>query len=151
MELMAPKSISVLYTEYGNEIRHYSSVRTSLTTFLMTVSLTAFSTSSASNHTPYLVAAGFIFSFAAIWAGLYFSFRSVRAIIRYKRLRGLLGTVRDDSPDVKFDLELTAKEIRAKMWRDPMNWLLVVGDIALTLCFVFVHKLGWLLSTLHIT
>ncbi len=149
MEVVGAKAISVLYTEYGNEIRHYSTIRTSLTTFLITVSLTAFGTYlGKDNHSPFLVAAGLIFSLAAICACLYFSYRSEKVVMRYTRAREAFVTVPDDTTSVTFSDQVNGRDIRSRMWEDPMNWLLVLGDILLIVCFVFARQVGTVLTCL---
>jgi len=41
-EKVQPETLRLAYKEYGDQIRHFSTVRSALTTFLLTVSLASF-------------------------------------------------------------------------------------------------------------
>jgi hypothetical protein len=133
------KVIPAIYSELGSEIRHYSTIRTTLTTFLITVAITGFSTFFEENRMPFLALAGFVFSAAAPILCLYFSFNTEKAIIRYRRARTLLG---NDSagPDQVFGTSDQRaddrKAARREMWRDKLNWILIVGDLLLIAAFI---------------
>lgn len=129
-------TVPVLYAEYGNEIRHYSTIRTSLTAFLVTVSLTAFAYYlNQANGSPFLMYAGLLFIALAVCAALHFSYRTERAVLRYRNLRSALSQPPDANGNSTVDWQRPGTKIAWRMFVDLMNWLLLAGVIALIYLF----------------
>jgi hypothetical protein len=127
-----PETFRILYKEYGDQIRHFSTVRSGLTTFLVTVSLAAFSAYLGKIPSdPFLMVAGMILLMTAILACLTFSFRTEKAVLRYKEVWTYLNGER--SMDVERFPTFRPKvfAIWLRVAKDPMNWLLVLATAAI--------------------
>jgi len=122
-----------LYSEMGNEIRHFNTIRTSLTTFLLTVSVTAFCTYlRPEQHHEFMVIVGYLFSAAAVVSCWFFSFKSAKAIHRYKQIR--CAILNPDHCD--YDAEWRDRgQAASRMVRNFMNWVMLVGVIILVAAF----------------
>ena len=131
--------LPTLFTELGSEIRHYSTIRTSLTTFLMTVALAAFTTFFHSDqHHIFVAIAGYVFAVAGGLACLYFSYCTEKQVIRYRKLRDKLHSgvrTSDQSGFQELDMEPAKSEVRRRMKKDWMNRLMLVGDLILMASF----------------
>jgi hypothetical protein len=117
------------YSETGNEIRHYSSIRSALTVFLLTVSLTAFSTyfDRPQPHL-FLLFAGFLALIAACFACIHFSRRTEKTVIRYARIWDHLTGQRLMSAD-EIQGSKERRGIAQRMCQDWMNRLLVFATL----------------------
>jgi Na+/melibiose symporter-like transporter len=139
------------YHEQGAEIRHYSTVRSGLTVFLLTVSLGAFSTYFTQNQPhPFLLFASFIAMLAAIFACIHFSIRTERAVIRYVDLwEQLKKTQAGNTTQVRI-ARPNSLEVYLRVVKDKMNWLLLFAAISLLLAFFYRTELGPLFQRLHV-
>lgn len=123
----------VLYTEMGNEIRHFNTIRTSLTTFLMTVSVTAFCTYlRPEQHHEFMVVVGYLFSAAAVVSCWFFSFKSAKAIHRYRQIRSTILNPAHCDCDAEWR---DHGEATSRMLRNFMNWVMLIGVIILVTAF----------------
>ncbi|MES0489593.1 MAG: hypothetical protein ABUK01_06365 [Leptospirales bacterium] len=138
-EMNMEENIRTLYIEAGNEIRHYSNVRSALTTFLITVALGCFATyfEKPGLH-EFFKFTGFLLLAAALLACIYFSFRTEKKVIEYKKLLyKITGTPDYLSEAAKtlyitdFNLKDFRKENKSAIWKrvesDKMNWLLLIS------------------------
>lgn len=155
------KRFEIEYATVNAYVLHYSNVRSALASFLITVALAAFGgyygtqkesvgTSSflgVDGGAHILWVAGFLFLVAAIGASLYFSFYTERATEYTRRLWrwGVEGTAEhpggfrgtwNDVNGQRLDDDVRRRQIWRRVEQDPMNWLLILGALALALCFV---------------
>jgi hypothetical protein len=122
-----------LYSEMGNEIRHYNTIRTSLSTFLLTVSVTAFCTYlRPDEHHEFMVVVGYLFSAAAVISSWFFSYRSAKAIYRYKQIRSAILNPEHCDYDAQWK---DHGEAARRMVRNFMNWVMLIGVIILITAF----------------
>lgn len=133
----ALEALRTAYKEQGDLARHYSTIRSALTTFLLAAALAALSEyQKQATPLPFLLAAGFILLTAAFVVCLIFSYRTEKTLLRYKEywsfINGerppevgivLLWHKQSDAAD-KWNLR---REAALRMTRDPINWLLVAG------------------------
>jgi Na+/melibiose symporter-like transporter len=136
------------YKEYSDEMRHFSTVRSALTTFLVTVSLAAFSAyfNKSQSH-PFLVAAAVVFALAAIAVCLEFSRRTSKAYLRRKRIwnyfaKGELVRVLDDP---KYPSKTKTVGV---MFKDATNYFLLIGLSLIVLAFCYRDSLSAFLPAL---
>ena len=140
-----PEAVRAVYKEYGDRVRHFSTVRSTLTTFLITVSLTAFGAYFKEAQHLFLKAAGFIFLFAAVVECLIFSYRTEKALIGFKKYRELLDSGKPvvkkpdcENPDWYKAIPKNnpcSNQIWGRMVKDLMNWLLMVVVVLIILAF----------------
>jgi len=139
-------TIRMLYKEYGDQIRHFSTVRSALTTFLLTVALAAFSAYFNINaHPPFLIVSALIFLVAALAICLAFSYRTEKAVIRYKRIWPYLSGT-DSDANSAITTEVKSFEIWQKMLADFTNYMLLAGVLLILLAF---YRRDNLLDFLH--
>ena len=142
------ENLRIAYKEYSDEMRHFSTVRSALTTFLVTVSLAAFSAyfNKSQSH-PFLVAAALVFALAAIAVCLEFSRRTSKAYLRRKRiwnhfaLRQLVAVL-DDPQYPSKSVTLGA------MLKDATNYFLLIGLGLIVLAFHYRDFLSGFLPSL---
>jgi hypothetical protein len=133
---IAEETFRLAYKEYGDQIRHFSAVRSALTTFLLTVALASFSAYfTSSPKQPFLVAAGFIFSLAAVAACVTFSFRTEKSVLRYKDMWAFLGGEKSMDLEILRIHESKSRTIWKKVGKDPLNWLLLAGVAGMIVSF----------------
>ena len=128
------------YQEQGEMIRHFSSVRSALTTFLLTVALASYSAYFA-DRSVFLMIAGSLFLLAAIGVCLIFSYRTEKTVLRYKHLwdqiragHNIAGPLTIYAP--------TESEIWGRMRRDKLNYLLILMCLVIaTSFFVVAYRL----------
>jgi hypothetical protein len=136
------------YKEYSDEMRHFSTVRSALTTFLVTVSLAAFSAyfNKSQSH-PFLVAAALVFALAAIAVCLEFSRRTSKALLRRRRIwkhfTGEATVTQLEDPDYPGKWQILGKMV----W-DPTNSILLIGLALIVLAFHYRESLSAILPTL---
>src|SRR4051794_4933824 len=84
---VSDEKLRMAYKEYSDEMRHFSTVRSGLTTFLVTVSLAALSAyfNKSQSH-PFLVAAALAFGVIAIAVCVEFSRPTSKAYLRRRRI-----------------------------------------------------------------
>jgi hypothetical protein len=142
------ENLRMAYKEYGDEMRHFSTVRSALTTFLVTVSLAAFSAyfNKSQSH-PFLVAAALVFAAAAIAVCLEFSRRTSKAYLRRKRIwnhfamRQLVSML-DDPGYPPRSLTLGV------MLQDATNYFLLIGLGLIVAAFFYRDLLSTFLPAL---
>ena len=143
----ADDTLKLAYKEYSDEMRHFSTVRSALTTFLVTVTLGAFSAyfNKSSSH-PFLVAAGIIFAMAAVVVCLTFSWRTSKAFLQRKRVwKHFTG----ENPIVDWEeLKPPAPQIVAAMLIDAPNYFLLFGLGLILLAFSYRDSLDNFLPAL---
>jgi hypothetical protein len=142
------ENLRMAYKEYGDEMRHFSTVRSALTTFLVTVMLGALSVffNKSQSH-PFLVAAALILGLAAVVICLEFSRRTSHAYLRRKRIweHFAKGLAVDRLEDRDFpSAPLTLKV----MIGDITNTFLVVGLLLIALAFHYRDALKGFLPEL---
>ncbi len=117
------------YTEYGSQIRHYSTIRSALTTFLVTAGMTSFA-GYQDKKISFLFFAGLVFASAAILVCGWFSYKTERVVMRYKSewniLRGVT-TATSHGPLQKKIIANLKQSIAGRMVIDLMNWLLILA------------------------
>jgi hypothetical protein len=116
------------YAEVGSYIRHYSTVRSGLTSFLVTVGLAAFSTHFSLEKAEWFpFAAGCLLIASATVACLSFSYRTERCDLYLTELwRWSLEPEGAPYP-VGFKSFKPGRDVLRKMAGDQMNWLMIVG------------------------
>lgn len=141
-------NLRMAYKEYSDEMRHFSTVRSALTTFLVTVTLAALSAyfNKSQSH-PFLVAAAVIFALAAIAVCLEFSRRTSKAYLRRKRIwnyfaKGGLAIALED-PKCPSKTETVGT-----MLKDPTNYFLLIGLALIALAFCYRDSLSAFLPEL---
>jgi hypothetical protein len=141
-------NLRMAYKEYSDEMRHFSTVRSALTTFLVTVSLAAFSAyfNKSQSH-PFLVAAALVFALAAIAVCLEFSRRTSRAYLRRKRIWNYFA--KGESVSVLDDPKYPSKmAIVGVMFKDATNYFLLIGLGLIVLAFCYRDSLSAFLPAL---
>jgi hypothetical protein len=118
---------------------------------LLTVSSASFAAYFNKTQThPFLIAAGLIFLIAAVFTCLTFSFRTEKAAIRYKKIWKYLNhetdTPIDNNRIPKYDP--TSREILRRMYKDPMNWLIMIAAIVIILAFGGRDRLGYIFQSI---
>ncbi len=123
-----PKDLfSAEFKEVGDAIRHFSTTRSALTTFLLTVGLGAFAAYFHRQQTsPFFVAAGFTFLTASLVVCFRFSYLTERYRLYQRQLwvDAKSTTLPQDFPAGARDFHPPSRHVLAKMQRDSMNWLL---------------------------
>jgi len=100
------------------------------------VSLAAFSAYFNKTQThPFLIAAGLIFLIAAVVACLTFSFRTEKAVLRYKEIWSYLKGEKPMHAELIPILDPDLSTISRRMLRDPMNWLLLTAGTVIVVAF----------------
>ena len=125
MPLSDDERFKIEYSEVGNYIRHYSSVRSALTSFLVTVGLAAFATYSEQNL-PFAFFAGWLMIISAVIACLLFSYRTERSDLYLTELWNWSKEAGRPYP-VGFKSFKPGPEVCRKIFSDLMNWVMIVG------------------------
>ena len=147
-EKVQPETLRLVYKEYGDQIRHFSTVRSALTTFLLTVSLGSFAAYfNKSQMHPFLIAAGLIFLFAAVFTCLTFSFRTEKAVIRFKAIWKYLNHEKQINCNKLPIHDPRWTEIWGRVFWDQMNWLIMIAAIVIILAFWGRDRLGSILGS----
>ena len=142
-EKIPPETLRLIYKEYGDQIRHFSTVRSALTTFLLTVSLASFAAYFNRTQThPFLITAGLIFLLTAVFTCLTFSFRTEKAVIRFKEIWKYLNYDKPINCNKIPIHDPTLTEIWARMLKDQMNWLIIIAGTLILLAFGGRDRLG---------
>lgn len=131
------------YRDVADSIRHYSTTRSALTSFLMTVGLTLLAnyfSSSFPGNPRFFSIMGFIVLIAALFVCLVFSWRTERSAIHLKALWDWATAKRSDYPSRTRYKDLSAPE-KGKIWAevrgDWMNGALIIVIIAIASTFLF--------------
>ena len=125
----------VLYKEYGDQTRHFSTVRSALTTFLLTVSVTAFAAYFDRTKSSYfLIVAGFTALIAGVIVCRSFSYETEKAVLRYthawKVIEGKIPlgeTLLHDPPEA---------DVKKRVNEDKMNLLLSGAAAVVAVAFI---------------
>jgi hypothetical protein len=129
------------YAEVGNLRRHYSVVRSGLTTFCLTASLAAHASYiSQEARPPFLEFVAIFMLVAALIACGVFSYRCERANLYLRELwRWLEGTSQNAPPRFD-DFKAARREVLREMLWDSMNWALIAALLSIV-GFVFFRWL----------
>ncbi len=153
-------SLRAAYKEQGDLARHYSTVRSALTTFLLAAALAALSEFRKLDKPPsFLLAAGCLLLLAAFVVCMIFSYRTEKTILRYKKY--WTGVSGERSPAVVLAMswhqhadQTSAWELRSeivcRMLCDPINWFLIVGIGTVVWAVRNPHSLTELLEKFHL-
>jgi hypothetical protein len=136
------------YAEAGNYVRHYSTVRATLTTFLLTAGIAAFSAYVDKDavdrveSTEFFVVVGHLFLSLSLFVCILFSFRSTHMRLYQKRLWEFSNGAKSPAGECrKFPAGYGEIKIRHTLSRvviDPLNHLLLL-IVALTSCFFMAY------------
>ena len=124
------------YGEVCNLRRHYSVVRSGLTTFCLTASLAALASYiSQASRPSFLAFVGIFMLVVALIACGVFSYRCERANLYLRDLwRWFEGTTLH--PPARFDDFAPVRgEVRRQMFQDEMNWVMFLALLAITGAF----------------
>jgi hypothetical protein len=113
------------YSERGNQIRHFSTIRSALTVFLVTAGMTAYS-GYQDKKSLFLFWASNVFVFASVVVCWWFSRKTERQVLRYKDTWKVLTGKQTIAVLTR---DLPKAEFRKRMKRDLMNWLLIASAI----------------------
>lgn len=120
------------YAEVGNLRRHYSVVRSSLTTFCMTAALAAFGSYFSQTPRPsFLIYVGFFMLVAGSMACVAFSIRSERANLYMGELWTWFESDTQPAPTRFDDFAAGRCNVLREMLRDEMNWAMLVAFLAI--------------------
>jgi ABC-type multidrug transport system permease subunit len=129
------------YKKLDDDIRHYSTTRSALTSFLMTVGLTllAYSFSNSyPSHPSFLWITGLLVLSAAIYVCLEFSRRTERSLIHQKELWEWSKKMSPPYPSRSHLLRRAGRRaVLAGMIGDAMNAGLIVAVILIVVIFFF--------------
>lgn len=140
MTLSAVEKYKAEYAEVGNLRRHYSTVRSALTTFSLTVSFAAFSNYISQSTRPlFLVFVGIFMLLAALLACLVFSYRSEKADLYLREVWLWFGTEIGEPPSQFRDFSPEVREIIKGMRRDEMNWVMLVAVVLTGAAFCYLR------------
>jgi len=140
-QLAGEERFKVEYAEVGNLIRHFSNVRSALTTFLLTVGVAAFSAYFQQPQSPscYFLVVGGLFLVISVAVCLVFSYRTERMSLYQTELwkwsNGDAPYASGNYPAGFKSHKPSPWELLARMRNDPMNWFLI-GSISGILLFV---------------
>lgn len=128
------------YAEVGDLIRHYSTVRSALTTFLLTVSVGSFVAYHKDSSHSFLLVVGYLFLLVSAAACLVFSYRTESATLYQKALwKWSNGEDPYTNGDYPSRHEIR-KSFKWKAWRrvcskDTMNLFLVMVIVVIFVSF----------------
>ena len=140
MTVSAAEKYKAEYAEVGNLRRHYSTVRSALTTFSLTVSFAAFSNHISQPSKPlFLVFVGIFMLLAALLACLVFSYRSEKADLYTREVWLWFGAETGEPPPQFRDYRPKRPEIIRRMRRDEMNWVMLVAVVLTVAAFHYLR------------
>lgn len=131
----------VEYKEVGDYIRHYSNVRSALTTFLITVSLASFSAYFNKQQTsPFFLIVGHLLLVTATVVCLNFSCRTERSNLYQTKLWNFYVEGEGFEPEGFKSFKpandpLWRRKFIKKVLTDLMNWLLILVMLAIFISF----------------
>lgn len=116
------------YAEVGNLRLHYSVVRSGLTTFCLTVSLSAFASyASQTVRHPFLEFIGIFMLLIALIACGVFSYRCERANLYLREVWEWFEGTTQDAPAQFDNFKPACGSILREMLWDEMNWMMLVA------------------------
>jgi hypothetical protein len=129
------------YKKLDDDIRHYSTTRSALTSFLMTVGLTLLAYSFSNSypgHPAFLWITGLIVLAAAVYVCLEFSRRTERSLIHQKELWEWSKTMATPYPTRSEVLQRAGRRaVLARMIGDRMNAGLIMAVTLIVVVFFF--------------
>jgi hypothetical protein len=129
------------YKKLDDDIRHYSTTRSALTSFLMTVGLTLLAYSFSNSypgHPAFLWITGLIVLAAAVYVCLEFSRRTERSLIHQKELWEWSKTMAAPYPTRSEVLQRSGRRaVLARMIGDRINAGLIMAVILIVVVFFF--------------
>jgi len=136
-QLTEKERFPIEYKDAADNIRHYSTTRSALTSFLMTVGLTTLAYYfNFPAHPLFLPITGIVVLMAAVFVCLTFSYRTERNIIHLKALwKWAIGEERN-YPKLERPSKVLLKRIYAEMWYDAMNVGLILVILVIILTFL---------------
>ena len=141
MPLADEERFKLEYKKLDDDIRHYSTTRSALTSFLMTVGLTllAYSLSNSyPDHPSFLWITGLVILCAAVYVCLEFSRRTERSLIHQKGLWDWSKTMDSPYPTRSEILRKAGRRaVLAGMISDLMNAGLIFVAILIVVIFFF--------------
>ena len=123
------------YKKQDDDVRHYSTTRSALTSFLMTVGLTLLAYYFSNSYPRglwFFPAVGFLILTAAILVCGVFSFRTEKSWLHQRALWEWAKANSSQYPKIK---SINPKEVWAEMAKDPMNYALIAVVIAIGIFF----------------
>ena len=125
------------YLEAANLRRHYSVLRSGLTTFCMTTSLAALAGYFSQTVRPsFLAFAGIFMLLAAAIAWVVFSYRFERAKLYLRELWSWFDGTSQNTPARFDDFAATLHEVMAQMLRDKMTWVMLAALLVIAGAFL---------------
>lgn len=131
-ELKETEIFPTHYKEIGDTIRHFSTIRSTLTTFLLSASFGLFA---LERSTIYITCVGIIFLIMALIVCLIFSYRTERHVKKQKILWDWYWKNPNDTYPSKPD----PVNIFGRMLEDKMNWFALI--------FVGLGITGWIIKS----
>ena len=131
----------VEYKEVGDLIRHYSTVRSALTTFLLTVGVASFSAYyHKQQSSPFFIVTGHLFLFVSVAVCLVFSYRTERTSLYQTELwkwsKGDDPYTDGNYPDgFKAYKPSSSTVLRRVLFKDKMNIFLVLAIVGILISF----------------
>ena len=120
------------YAEVGNLRRHYSVVRSGLTTFCMTAPRAAFASYISQTPRPsFLAFIGIFMLVAASIACVVFSYRCEKANLYLRELWMWFEGTTQNAPGRFDDFAARPGDVSRQMLRDEMNWVMLVALLAI--------------------
>ena len=127
------------YAEVGNLRRHYSTVRSALTTFSLTAALAALANSfSQSSRPSFLVFVGIFMLVAALLACFVFSYRSEKAELYLRDVWVWFDRTSAQPPPQFREFSPDIRPVISGMCRDEMNWALLLGVAVIVGAFCYL-------------
>ena len=125
------------YVEAANLRRHYSVLRSGLTTFCLTASIAAFAGYLSQTSRPsFLGFAGIFMLLAAAIAWAVFSYRFERASLYLRELWAWFDGTNQIAPPRFDDFAASLHEVTTQMLRDKMNWVMLAGFLVIAGAFL---------------
>lgn len=136
-EPLAPmERFKLHYRDLSDTVRHFSTVRSTLTTFLLVVGAAALGFAKARPESGFAFPAAVLFLLLAAVVCLVFSYRTEKFILRMKILWNWSFNPTADIYPRFPNTQETAARIFREMRDDVMNWLLIVFLVSLIVAYV---------------
>jgi hypothetical protein len=125
------------YAEVGNLRRHYSNIRSGLTTFCMTASVAALASDiSRKPRSSFLAFTGLFMLLVALVTCLVFSYRTEKANVFLREIWRWLDDDTESSGPSRFDdFNVPFRDLFRQMLRDEMNWLMFAAFLVIACAF----------------
>ncbi|MDD5260856.1 MAG: hypothetical protein PHD76_03310 [Methylacidiphilales bacterium] len=128
MNLHPKEKYKLEYAEVGRLRQHYSTIRSSLTTFAMTSSLAAFAKFLSEAPRPlYLALIGWFMFVVAFIACFVFSYRTEKANLYAEILWRWFKSEKQSEPPSFLQYKEKRCDVVCQMLRDEMNWFMLVA------------------------